>query len=346
MSDSENNKEVTIYDIAEALNVSPSTVSRSLKNHSSISSDTQQRVKEQAQKMGYRSNIFAKNLRRKKTNTLGVIVPKLNSNFMSSVIAGMEKVANDNGYNLIISQSLETAEKEASNVKTMFESRVDGLIVSLAYDTSDYSHFDQIIDNNIPLVFFDRVAYYKSAANIIIDNFKAGHQAVTHMLEQGCKHIVHMTSNLARNVYEDRFRGYKKALEDYDIPFEPDYLIQNDLSNKAGQAAAQQILEMNPLPDGLFVANDTCAIACMSTLKERGINIPDDIAVVGFNNDPISSFVNPKLTTINYHGNEMGKVVVRNLISHLDGDNNISVTNTIILNAELTIRESSLRTSQ
>lgn len=343
MSDHKNKTEVTIYDIAEALDVSPSTVSRSLKNHSSISSDTQQKVKEQAKKMGYRSNIFAKNLRRKRTNTLGVIVPKLNSNFMSSVIAGMEKVANENGYNLIISQSLETAQKEASNVETMFESRVDGLIVSLAYDTDDYSHFDSIIENNIPLVFFDRVAYYKSAANIIIDNFKAGHEAVVHLLEQGCKRIVHITSNLARNVYEDRFRGYKKALEDFDIPFETEYLIQNNLSNEAGQKAAQQILNMDPLPDGLFVANDTCAIACMSTLKDHGIDVPKDIAVVGFNNDPISSFVNPKLTTINYHGNEMGKVVVRNLISHLDGDNNISVTNTIILNAELIVRESSIK---
>src|SRR5699024_6149670 len=343
MSDSEKNKETTIYDIAEALDVSPSTVSRSLKEHSSISSNTQQKVKEQAKKMGYRSNIFAKNLRRKKTNTLGVIVPKLNSNFMSSVIAGIEKVANENGYNLIISQSFETAEKEASNVETMFQNRDDGLIVSLAYDTDDYSHFDSIINNNIPLVFFDRVAYYKSATNIVIDNFKAGHRAVIHLLEQGCKRIVHMTSNLGRNVYEDRFRGYKKALEDYDISFNPEYLIQNDLSNEAGLKVAEHILGMDPLSDGLFVANDTCSIVCMSTLKEKGIKIPDDIAVVGFNNDPISSFVNPKLTTINYHGNEMGKVVVRNLISHLDGNDNISVTETIVLNAELIIRQSSVK---
>lgn len=343
MPESRKNKDITIYDIAEALDVSPSTVSRSLKEHSSISTNTQRKVKKQAKKMGYRSNIFAKNLRRKKTNTLGIIVPKLDSRFMSSVIAGMEEIANENGYNLIISQSLEKAQKEVSNVETMFESRVDGLIVSLAYNTDDYSHFDSIINNNIPLVFFDRVAYYESATNVVIDNFRAGHQAVTHLLEQGCKRIVHMTSNLARNVYEDRFRGYKKALEDYDISFDPEYLIQNDLSNEAGLKAAQHILEMDPLPDGLFVANDTCAIACMSTLKEKGIKIPDDIAVVGFNNDPISSFVNPKLTTINYHGNEMGKVVVRNLISYLDGDDNISVTDTIILNAELIIRESSVK---
>lgn len=343
MPNNQENRDVTIYDIAEALDVSPSTVSRSLKNHSSISTNTQRRVKKQAKKMGYRSNIFAKNLRRKKTNTLGVIVPKLDSRFMSSVIAGMEEIANENGYTLIISQSLEKAQKEVSNVETMFESRVDGLIVSLAYDTEDFSHFDSIIDNNIPLVFFDRVAYYRSSTNIVIDNVRAGHQAVTHLLEQGCKRIVHITSNLSKNVYEDRLKGYKKALGDFDIGFNPEYLIQNDLSNEAGLAAARQIMDMSPLPDGLFVANDACAIACMSMLKENGIKIPSDIAVVGFNNDPISRFVEPKLTTINYHGNEMGKVVARNLINHLNGDNYIAVTDAIILNAELIIRESSLR---
>ncbi len=196
-----------------------------------------------------------------------------------------------------------------------------------------------------PLVFFDRVAYYKSSTNIVIDNFRAGHQAVTHLLEQGCKHIVHITSNLSKNVYEDCLKGYKKALNDFDIGFNPEYLIQNDLSNEAGQEAAQQIIAMDPLPDGLFVANDACAIACMSMLKENGIRIPSDIAVVGFNNDPISRFVEPKLTTINYHGNEMGKVVVRNLINHLNGNNYIAVTDAIILNAELIIRDSSERNS-
>jgi LacI family transcriptional regulator len=342
MSYNQENKEVTIYDIAEVLDVSPSTVSRSLKSHSSISSQTQRKVKKQAKKMGYRSNIFAKNLRRKETRTIGIIVPKLNSRFMSSVIAGVEKIANENGYNLLISQSLETVKKEISNVETMFENRVDGLIVSLAYDTDDFSHFDSFIDNNIPLIFFDRVAYYKSSANVVIDNFQAGHQAVTHLLKQGRRRILHITSNLSRNVYEDRLEGYKQALKDFDIDFNPDYITYNDLSNEAGQEAAQQILDMDPLPDGIFVANDACAIACMSTLKEHGIKIPSDIAIVGFNNDPISRYVEPKLTTINYHGNEMGKVVMRNLINHLNGDNNISVTDKIILNAELIIRESSV----
>lgn len=336
-------KEVTIYDIAEALDISPSTVSRSLKDHSSISSATIQKVREQAKKMGYRSNIFARNLRRQKTNTVGVIIPRLNSYFMSSALAGMEQVANDNGYNLIISQSFETVKKEASNVETMFNSRVDGLIVSLAYNTEDLSHFDSFLENNIPLIFFDRVADYKSSTNILIDNFKAGYQAVSHLLDQGCQRIVHITGNLHQSVYKDRSEGYKKALSDHGITFNPDYLIENNLNNKDGIKAASQILEMDPRPNGLFVANDYCAIACMISLKEQGIKIPDDIAIVGFNNDPISGYVEPKLTTTNYDGQQMGEVVAQNMIQHLKGENNIKITSKVILNSELIIRESSLR---
>jgi len=336
-------KEVTIYDIAKALEVSPSTVSRSLKNHPSISEATTKRVREQARKMGYRSNIFAKNLRRKRTNTIGVIIPKLNSHFMSSALAGMEQVANENGYNLIISQSFETAEKEASNVQTMFESRVDGLIVSLAYDTQDLSHFDQLIEKKIPLIFFDRVAEYHSATNIVIDNFKAGYKATTHLLDQGCRRIIHITGNRARNVYKDRLNGYKKALDNKDIAFNPDYVIENRLNDEDGIEAAKQILDMKPRPDAVFAANDVCAVSCMITLKEHGIANPDDIAVVGINNDPISRYVEPKLTTVNYHGEEMGKIVAMNLINHLKGDGHIGMTQTIILNAELIIRGSSLK---
>lgn len=334
-------KETTIYDIAEELDISPSTVSRSLKNHSSISSATIKKVREQATKMGYRSNIFARNLRQKKTNTIGVIIPKLNSHFMSSALTGMEKIVNENDYNLIISQSFETFEKEVSNAETMFKSRVDGLIVSLAYNTTSLSHFDRFTEKNIPIIFFDRVADYHSSTNILIDNFKAGFRAVTHLLDQGCKRIIHITGNQARNVYEDRLRGYKKGLEDRNIPFNSNYIIENKLNDKDGVEAAHQILEMTPRPEAIFAANDSCAVSCMITLKEHGITIPDDIAVVGFNNDPISRFVEPKLTTINYHGEEMGKVVGLNLINHLKGSDHIGATNKIILNSELIVRQSS-----
>jgi LacI family transcriptional regulator len=340
---SSGNKEITIYDIARELNISPATVSRGLNDHSAVNKETKKKIFNMAKEMGYRSNTFASNLRRQRTNTIGVIVPRLNSNFMSSVIAGMEKVANDTGYNLIISQSLETAKKEATNAQTMFNSRVDGLLVSLAYDTDNIDHFKDFLKKGIPLIFFDRVFNHKQCTGIIIDNVKAGLDATNHLIEQGCRKIVHITGSLKRNVYADRLKGYKYALADQDLAFDNDLVLETNLSVEAGVAAAEQILEMKPLPDGVFVANDACAVSCMQTLKQAGIAIPQDIAFVGFNNDPLAKVVEPNLTTVNYPGYEMGEAAAQTLINHLNGTSNINSTNTIILRSELVIRESSVR---
>lgn len=337
------NREITIYDIARELNISPATVSRGLNDHPAVNRETKKRITDMAKEMGYRSNTFASNLRRQRTNTIGVIVPRLNSNFMSSVISGMEKVANEAGYNLIISQSLETVSKEEANAQTMFNSRVDGLLVSLAYDTENINHFQDFLAKGIPVIFFDRVFDHKQCTGIIIDNTKAGYDATTHLVEQGCRKIVHITGSLKRYVYADRLKGYKYALLDKELEYNPDLIIQTNLSVEAGFAVAKQIIKMKPLPDGIFVANDACAVSIIQGLKQAGISIPQDIAVVGFNNDPVSKVVEPNLTTIDYPGYEMGEAAVQNLINHLNGTNNINTTNTIILRSELVIRESSLR---
>ena len=335
------NKESTIYDIAAKLSISAATVSRGLKYHPTIRKKTKKKIFEMADKMGYRSNHFARNLRNQKTDTIGVIVPRLNSYFMSTVIAGMESIANTEGYNLIISQSSESAIKEIASAKTMFNSRVDGLLVSLSYDTDDISHFDQFIKKKIPLIFFDRGEQHKDCTNIIIDNRKAGYEATAHLIEQGCKRIVHVTANPKRNVYIERLNGYKQALSDNGIPFKEEYIIINNLSQDAGREASKIILAMDPLPDGVFVANDNAAVSCLLGIKNAGIKIPGEMAFVGFNNDPLSTVVEPNLTTINYPGYEMGEVAARNLINHLNGTSLIHSTNTIVLRSELIIRESS-----
>lgn len=341
MPDSSQKPDVTIYDIAEALDVSPSTVSRSLKEHSSISEATIQKVRKQAKEMGYRSNIFAQNLRRKKTNIIGVIVPRLNSHFISSAISGMEKVANKNYYKIIISQSHETAVDEASSVETMLEQRVDGLIVSLAYNTKDMSHFKTVTEQGTPLIFFDRVADLPNSTNVVIDNYQAAYKVVNHLIEEGCSRIVHITGNTSRNVYSGRLNGYKQALLDHDLAYSSDLVFINDLQEEDGQEAAEKILQMDPRPDAVFVSNDVCAVSCMAHLKEQGLNVPQDIAIAGFNNDPISRFVKPKATTVDYDGQRVGEVVAQNLINHLRGDAHIPITNSIVLNSELIIRESS-----
>jgi LacI family transcriptional regulator len=334
-------KDITIYDLARKLNISPATVSRGLKDHPAISKKTKKRIFDLAKEMGYRSNNFARNLRKQTTNTIGVIVPRLNSYFMSTVIAGMEKVANDEGYNLIITQSSESAQKEIASARTMFNNRVDGLLVSLAYDTDEVAHFDVFSKKNIPLIFFDRVIDNKNCVNVLIDNRKAAYEATKHLIDQGCKRIVHITATPKRNVYIDRLNGYKQALADHNIKFREDYVIISNLSQEAGTLAANTIKQMKPLPDGVFVANDNCAVGCMLGLKQSGVLIPQDIAVVGFNNDPVSTVVEPNLTTINYPGYEMGEIAARNLINHLNGTSSITSTNTILLRSELVIRDSS-----
>jgi LacI family transcriptional regulator len=338
-------RETTIYDIAKALNLSPATISRALNDHPAINSNTKTMITTTAKEMGYRSNMFASNLRRQRTNTIGVIVPRLNSNFMSSALAGMEKVANEAGYNLIISQSLESVRKEKANAKTMFNSRVDGLLVSVAYDTEDIEHFDAFINKGIPLLFFDRVLAHDQSTSIVIDNVKAGYEATCHLLSQGCQQIMHITGNLKRNVYADRLKGYQQALLEFGIPFNEQLLMVTDLSQEAGVDAVKQLQAIQPVPDGLFVTNDLCAVSCMGALKQAGLKIPQDIAVVGFNNDPVSQVIEPNLTTVHYPGREMGEIAAKTLINHLNGLMDIQTTNTIILRSELVIRASSLRQS-
>lgn len=336
-------KEVTIYDIAKILNLSAATVSRALNDHPAINIKTRLAISAKASELGYRSNTFASNLRKKSTHTLGVVVPRLNSNFMSSVLAGMETVANQAGYNLLISQSLESFENEKANMRTMYNSRVDGLMVSVAYDTHSYDHFESFQKRRIPVIFFDRTIEREGFLGIAIDNQEAGYQVTKHLIDQGCKRIMHVGGNLARNVYSGRLQGYQQALIESNIEFDPALHITNDLSSEAGADVGELISKMSDPPDGLFIANDICAVSCMKLLIRNGFDIPNDIAVAGFNNDFVSEIIEPNLTTINYPGRQMGELAVTTLIDHLTGRQVIDVTNKIVLTSQLVVRRSSVR---
>lgn len=335
-------KDVTIYDIAEKLDISPATVSRGLKDHPAIKKETKKRIKEMAAKMGYQNNTFASNLRSKRTNTIGIIIPRINSSFMSSVIAGIEQVVNRMGYNLIISQSQEDFDKEVASATTMFNSRVDGLLVSLSSDTERIQHFEAMLRKKIPVIFFDRVFDHPDCTSIVIDNFRAGYDAVTHLIEQGCQRILYIGGSLKRNVYSDRLKGYKLALSEHNLPIVDKYIINTRLSEQVGIDAANKILQMRPRPDGVFAANDSTAVACMQTLLDAGVRVPEDVAIVGFNNDPISWIVRPTLTTVNYPGYEMGQIAATTLINAINKSPASSLT-TLVLKHELIVRTSSNR---
>ena len=336
-------KEITIYDLAHKLQISSTTVSRALKDDPLISLKTRKKIFELAEKMGYRTNYFARNLRTQKTNTIGCIVHELQSNFITTVLGGIEEVATEAGYDLLITHSSESAKKEVANARNLFQKRVDGLITSLSIDTVNLDHFKPFAEKGVPVVFFDRVEKTENYTAVIIDNYKSGYQATQHLIEQGCKKIAIVTSSLVRNVYSERLRGYKDALFDYGISFDENLIIINDLSEKAGITSAAQILAMRPLPDGAFIANDFVAAVCMRILKENHIAIPDDIAIVGFNNDVVGKIIEPALTTINYAGKEMGQVAARTILGHLKGESNIQQINTIIINSGIIVRQSSLK---
>ena len=335
-------REVTIYDVAKALNLSPSTVSRALKDHPHIKQETKRKIRSVAREMGYRHNKFASSLRLTKTQTIGVVVPRLNSYFMAAAIAGIEKITSDNGYGLVISQSQESARKEAACISTLFNSRVDGLLISLAADTDNLEHFNLLFSKNIPVIFFDRVSDCYNCMRVVIDNYRAGYEATAHLVEQGCKRIVHLGGSLRRNVYSDRFAGYRQALADNGIAFDQRLVFSGDMSELSGTVTAQKMIRMKPRPDGIFTSNDTSAVAVMVELLDSGIRIPEDIAVAGFNNDPISHLITPNLTTIDYPAREMGEIAANALISKLGNSESASLS-TIILRHNLVVRSSSLR---
>ncbi|MEH6747529.1 MAG: LacI family DNA-binding transcriptional regulator [Maribacter arcticus] len=333
-------KKITIYDLAKMLSVSPATVSRSLNNHHSISDNTKKRVIAKANEVGYRTNKFAANLSKQKSNTIGVIVPKLNSYFMSTVLAGIEQVANEVGYNLIISQSLESEEKEKINAKTLLESGVDALLISLANDSKDPQHFESYTNRKIPLLFFDRVIDLPNCPTILIDNQAAGYEATEHLIRQGCTNLLHISGNLNRTLYANRYKGFKQALLENQLKVTEANILETDLDPKNIQVVVDAIKNSPKKIDGLFVASDNFAANCIKELKKVGYRIPEDIKVVGFNNDPVSEIISPNLSTIEYPGYKMGVLAGESIIAHLNGSINLQSTNTILLRHHLIIRES------
>ena len=336
-------KEITIYDIAKLLGISASTVSRGLKNHPAVNIKTRGRIAETAKKLGYRSNNFATSLRKQQTRTIGAIIHELHSEFVISALAGIEKITNAAGYDLIIGHSSETMVKEVANAHNLFNKRVDGLIASLAYDTTDLQHFEPFFRKKIPVVFFDRVEENNHGIQIVIDNFKAAYDATVHLIQQKCTRIAHSTANLQRNVYSERFNGYRQALQNYGLTYNLEWTFVNDQSREAIRDMAERIVHMNPRPDAIFFTNDFCAAVGIQVLKGMGLDIPGDLAVVGFNNDTISQLMEPQITTIDYPGNEIGEVAAKCLVDLLNTPAGQNLHQKIVIDSKLIIRGSSLR---
>jgi LacI family transcriptional regulator len=289
------------------------------------------------------SGYFKTKLGNSATNTIGVVVHSLQSDFVKSALIGIQQVVFGAGYEMMIMHSQENMKKEVANVQLLLDHRVDGLLASLSFGTNCMDHFKVFSREGRPVVFFDRVDTGSDNCNVVIDNAGMGYAATQHLIQQGCKRIAIITSCLERNVYRDRYSGFRKALTDHNIPFKDDLLIVKDITEQAGIDAAAQIAAMREKPDGIFVTSDLIAAACMRSLMEHGLRVPDDIAIVGFNNDPIGRLTLPAITTINYSGMEMGRVAALQLINTLAKGKISLSTETTILPADLIVRGSSLK---
>jgi len=337
------NKHITIYEVAQALGVSITTVSRALRDHHSIGKETIKRVKKKALEMGYEPNAIASGLRKKRTETIGVLVSYINRPFISSLISGIEEVANLNNYHVIITQTYDKYEKEIQNVKTLYNSRVDGLIVSLAMETVNYAHFTPFLKQGYPLVFADRVAYELDTDKVLINNFESAFEATSHLIEQGYKRIGHLAGAQHRHTYKRRFEGYLAALESKNLKVDESLIYYSKLNHDDGRNAAKFLLSLPEKPDAIFSANDTAAVGFMQYAEENGFSIPDKLGVVGFNNDPISSLIKPKLTTMDHPAIEIGKKAAELILDKLSGKSQTTIPHTVIFKTKLIVRESSIK---
>ncbi|MCK3685442.1 LacI family DNA-binding transcriptional regulator [Maribellus sp. YY47] len=336
-----NQPETTIHDIARALKISASTVSRALNDNPIISQATRNKIKKAAEEMGYRPNVVAANFRTKRTNTIGVIVPLINRHFFSSVISGIEEIAYEAGFAVTISQSKDTFEKESKIAHTLFSNRVDGLILSIAMGTQSYDHLKLFSKRQIPLVFFDRVVDEIDAHKIVADDFGGGYKATRHLIEQGRKRIAMIGGPQNLKIYQYRQAGYLKALEEAGLQADESLILHNSLTREDGTQAIRKLMDAANIPDAVFCANDTTALSAIIYLQEKGINVPQDIAIVGFSNEPFSEVVTPSISTVKQPGFEMGKKAAVLLIRQINQKEAPENFETITMPTELIIRNSS-----
>jgi len=332
----------TITEIARELNISPSTVSRALNNHPAISKKTRDAVIELAKQRNYLPNLLALNLLKKRTNTIGVIVPEITSYFFSSIISGIQDLLHPLGVNMIIGQSNESFEEEKSIVRTFASIRVDGFLISPSSKTQNFDHLKILTENNIPLVIFDRDCEGINVDKVFVDEYKGAFQAVEHLINSGCRRIAHIAGPSTLSTARHRLEGYKEALKLHGIEVKKEYIIEcKGFTPKHGIKPTKQLLALPNQPDAIFTINDGVAIGAMFVLKEAGIIIPDQISIIGFDDDPHSIYFKPSLSTVWQPTYELGMLAARILMKRVSSNNDLSNTRVEKLYPELIIRGSS-----
>jgi len=336
-----NKKRTTLKDIASVLNISSAAVSKAMNDDSRISKKTKAAVKRVAQELNYQPNHLASALRKGKSNLVGVIVPRTNSNFFSSVIESMEAVLNKSGYNIIITQSNESFEKECKNIDTLLFTQVDGIIASMANETVDLSYYEKIKSNGIPLVLFDRGENDLNVDYVGINDYDSSHMIVEHLISKGSKRIAHIGGFRRTRIFNNRIRGYMDAITHNNLPLDTTLVIECGLTLEDGREQMKNLLKLKNIPDAVYIASDYAALGALQILSEHNIEVPNDIRLIGFGNEPFTALVSPTISSIDQHSKDIGRLAAETFLERVKHPEVKQSLNKVILDAALVARDSS-----
>ncbi len=336
-------KRTSIIDLAEQLGLSISTISRALNNASDVSEATKAQVRELAEQLNYQPNSLAASLRSGRSHMLGVIVPHINGAFFPAVVHGIERLASTAGFNVMICQSSEEVGREQQHITALLKARVDGVLVSMSSTTHDFAHFEQVRRKGVPLVFFDRMPELPAVCGVVVDDYRGAYELTSHLIGQGCQRIAHLAGPPHLNITFHRHRGYREALLAHGLPYDERLVVPLPNSRLEGGAAAmRQLLAQSRHPDAVFAAYDFAAIGALQVVEEHGLQVPQQVAVAGFSNEPFTTMVRPQLTSVNQHGELMGEAAVQLFLQLLKRTDTFTGQR-IVLKPKVMIRESSRR---
>lgn len=337
---------VTIKDIAKALGLSTSTVSRALRDSYEISTETKQLVLECAEKLNYKPNPIALSLKEKRSRSIGVIVCEIANNFFSQVINGIESIAYDRGYNVIVSQSRESYDREVIDLQYLASRSVDGVLISLSTETSDLSHLKALHDRGMPIVLFDRVNDDIDTHKVIIDNYKGAYEATEHLIKNGFQRIAAVAGSEFLSITTERLAGYQDALKAHNITPNKQYIqhcFYGGMVSSEIEEAVNKLMTLKQKPDAIFTTSDKLTTGCLKTLKRRGLHVPKEVALVGFSNSDIAELLDPPLTVIHQPAEEMGRAATELLLQLVESKRQVRDFEKRVLSTELHIRESSIK---
>ena len=333
-------KHTSLKDIAQALGVSVPTVSRALKDSPDISRALCEKAKWMAREMNYRPNPFALSLRKNAPRIIGVVVPDIVTHFFASILNGIENMAVKNGYFVIITTSHESYEHEKRNVENLVNMRVEGIIACLSQETTDYTHFAELKDINMPLIMFDRVCLTDQFSSVVADGEHSAQMATQHLLDNGCKRVAFIGGANHLDIVKRRKHGYLEALRNNKIPIEKELVVCRKIDYEEGKIAAQTLLALPNPPDAILAINDTLAFAAIEVIKSHGLRVPNDIALIGYTDEQHANYIEPKLSAVSHQTYEMGETACLLLIDQIRGDKAIRQ---VMIPTHLQIRESSIK---